>query len=76
MSRVFAILDAIPQVRIGIEMVAKVTSDLLLHLLVSTAVTVVTTAAICSSFAPTMSAASAMLIYAACAPWSASRPLS
>jgi hypothetical protein len=35
----------------------------------------VTTTAICSSFTPTMSAVSSMLVYAACVPWLASCPL-
>jgi hypothetical protein len=43
--------------------------------LVSTVVAVVTTAAICSSIAPTMSATSAMLVCAVCAPCSVPRPL-
>jgi hypothetical protein len=46
MSRIFAVLDAIPQVHIGAEMVAEVASDLLLHFRVSTAVATSTTATI------------------------------
>jgi hypothetical protein len=44
---------------------------LLLHFLVSTTMAAV----ICSSFTPTMSAASTTLVYAMCAPWSISHPL-
>jgi hypothetical protein len=56
-------------------MVAEVASDLLLHFLVGTVVTAVTTATICSSFAPTVSATFAMLVCATCALWSVSRNL-
>jgi hypothetical protein len=52
MSHVFDVLDVIPQVHIGTEMVTEVASDLLLHFLVSTVVAVATTVVICSSFAP------------------------
>jgi hypothetical protein len=68
MLHVYAILDAIPQLYIGAEMVAEVASNLLLHFLVSTTVAAMTTAMICSSFAPTVSVMSAMLVYAVCAP--------
>jgi hypothetical protein len=47
---VSAILNAIPQVHIGAEMVTEVTSDLLLHFLVGSAVAAVTTATIFSLF--------------------------
>jgi hypothetical protein len=49
-------------------MVIEVTSDLLLHFLVGTAVVAATTTTICSSFAPTVSVASAVLVYAVCTP--------
>jgi hypothetical protein len=68
MSRISTILDAIPLVHISAEMVTEVTSNLLLYFLVGTAVAAATTTLICSSFAPTMSVVSAVLVYVACAP--------